>query len=370
MDDLARLIRFTAGGDRASSSSGWVVPPGVTVDSLAGDDRITGAANATGTGIEIFITSTLNTSSGNDAIKGIGGADDGYGIRNKGTINTGITNGSEADNDSIEGIGVAGIINYGTINTGNGADTILGRGTGGFGIINSGMINTGDGDDVITGTTETPSSDGISGGTINTGAGSDRVTGNGTSRGIGGGSIDTGSGNDNISGSCTDGSGISIFRMLNTGNGDDIITGIGPRNGIEAIGDIDTGADNDTITGAATRSGSDRYGIYLDSLSTIRTGSGADVVDAMNGGFAGGGRVDLGSGDDTLKGFGRGNFQGGDGIKDTLVFRRGAYTIRDAGLGSYLINDVMRVSGFELFGPGASILSFAAAARAGSVTFA
>jgi Ca2+-binding RTX toxin-like protein len=121
------------------------------------------------------------------------------------------------------------------------------------------------------------------------------------------------------------------------------------------------------VTPSTPATGASGIGIYNDG--TIDTGSDRDLVDALIGGFAGSGITNLGAGDDTLKGFGRGTFQGGSG-QDTLVFNPGTYTITaGVGAGNYIINGIMNVSGFELFGPGADITSFSAAVAAGSVRF-
>ncbi|MGL5076537.1 MAG: hypothetical protein ACRDBG_12050, partial [Waterburya sp.] len=66
--------------------------------------------------------------------------------------------------------------------------------------------------------------------------------------------------------------------------------------------------------------------IYNDGI--IDTGKGNDIVDALTGGFIGAGTTQLGNGADTLKGFGSGFFEGGNG-KDTLFFDTGSYTVSD-----------------------------------------
>jgi hypothetical protein len=130
-------FKFTNTADRAASNSGWAVIKGVVVDALAGNDTIAGA----GGGIEIL--GTLNTGDGNDTIKA--STTDFTGLDIYGKINTG--NG----NDTITGIGFcrdgdcgAGIDNRVLINTGAGDDTITGSS-----MANSGKINTGTGNDVV-----------------------------------------------------------------------------------------------------------------------------------------------------------------------------------------------------------------------------
>jgi hypothetical protein len=277
--------------------------------------------------IEVASGVTVNTLGGDDLISGIkGGFSAGLGILNKGTINTG--NG----NDTISGSGGVGIgiSNQGTINTGNGNDTISGSSGRSLGILNSSIstIDTGNGDDTISG------------------------------RGSGRPSIDSGS------------TGIRNFGTIDTRNGNDTISGIatGFRNitGIDNSGTIDTGNGNDTILGSAT--GDRRSGTIagINNSGIINTGKGDDTVDALTGGFAGSGTTMLGNGDDLLKGFGSGFFDGGNG-NDALLFGTGTYTVSDIPNidGFYTVNNGsidMLVKNFELIGSAsdpAAALSFA-----------
>ena len=50
------------------------------------------------------------------------------------------------------------------------------------------------------------------------------------------------------------------------------------------------------------------------------------MFDALVGGWAGGGRADLGAGNDVVRGFGSGTFDGGLGT-DALTFNAGTYSI-------------------------------------------
>jgi hypothetical protein len=153
---------------------------------------------------------------------------------------------------------------------------------------------------------------------------------------------------------------------INTGTNNDCILGFGGAHGIINYNGstIDAGSGNDSIIGSGGT-----YGIYNYNGGTIKAGAGDDLVDALIGGFAGEGITDLGTGNDTLKGFGSGTFRGGLG-SDTLVFNTGTYTITaGVGTGNYVINGIMKVSGFELFGLGASVTIFSEAVAAGSVTF-
>ena len=105
-------------------------------------------------------------------------------------------------------------------------------------------------------------------------------------------------------------------------NSGTIDTGAGSSYGIYNTGTIATGSGNDIITGTSTGTGG--TGIYNDG--TIDTGAGRDIVDALTGGFRGIGNTNLGDGDDTLKGFGTGNFDGGND-RDLLLFSAGTYTV-------------------------------------------
>jgi hypothetical protein len=236
MANNLKSFEFTNKADTAISVRGWEVLEGVVINALAGNDIIKGTSSTY------------------------------YGILNFGTIKTG------DGKDTITGTGT-GISNYGTINTGIGNDIIKGTGSGyGYGIRNYGTINTGDGDDIIKGT--------------------------------------------------SDGYGINNYGTINTGDGNDRITG----------------------------TGGDFYGIFscgILNYDTINTGAGKDIVDALEGGFAGNGTTYLDAGNDTLKGFGTGNFYGGAGT-DKLFFGEGTYVIS----GSTVVFNgaTMNVNQFEKIG--------------------
>jgi hypothetical protein len=68
-------------------------------------------------------------------------------------------------------------------------------------------------------------------------------------------------------------------------------------------------------------------------------------------------------------GFGSGTFRGGRGV-DVLTYKPGTYSIAADGDGSFVIDGVMSVSGFERFGTGATSFYFVTAASMGSLTFA
>ena len=130
--------------------------------------------------------------------------------------------------------------------------------------------------------------------------------------------------------------------VINALAGNDIIKGTSSTYyGIFNDGTINTGDGNDRITGTGgTGSGISNYG-------TINTGDGNDIVDALEGGFDGDGTTYLDAGNDTLKGFGTGNFYGGAGT-DKLFFGEGTYVIS----GSTVVFNgaTMNVNQFEKIG--------------------
>jgi hypothetical protein len=262
-----------------------------------GDDVIYG-----GGGRQVGISSTqgsiLDTGNGNDLISG---GSFGIGISNASfTFNTG------EGNDTIQGGGGSrGIENEGLISTGNGKDEIIARASGGsyyggpddFGpaLSNFSTIDTGDDEDIITaiGDIEKGNAAIENGGTIYTGYGDDSIIWHGDFFNSGG--VFLGDGND------------SIAADTNSPDG-----GLTNYNGI-----IDTGNGNDTITSTGV--------IYNEG--TIDTGDGDDSI-IVDGGFQSGssGIVFLGNGNDYFKGFGNGEFSGGNG-NDTLELTSGTYTV-------------------------------------------
>ena len=142
----------------------------------------------------------------------------------------------------------------------------------------------------------------------NTLGGDDIITGTGDNNGIDNdGTITTGRGNDSITGT---GNFNGIFNdgMITIGNGNDIIEGDGNNIGIINFGMIDTENGNDSIMGTG------QFGIVNVSSSKINTGNGKDIVDALTGGFDGGGTVNLGRGKDLIRGFGEQIVDGGQGM--------------------------------------------------------
>jgi hypothetical protein len=293
------LFPFDTGLNIATSQTGWFLNSGSRA-SFVGFGRITG--NATGNG---FI-----------------------GISNAGLINAGQSSASPLNPQ----IGKSEIIGSSKV-----ADPTF-IGTLGFfgsssslGINNTGTINTSYGNDSITGTGTGINAIGINNtGTINTFAGNDTITGQG---------FDT----NNTRGSI----GIVNSGTIDTGIGNDTITGIGTAFGIVnintfsgmvkvATGTITTGDGDDTITGNR---------IFNDG--NIFTGFGNDTIDTLKRGFAGNGLIDLGAGNDTLKGFGTGTFLGNSG-SDKILFDQGRYTISGSRITSGGLT--MNVSSFEQIG--------------------
>lgn len=327
-----RNFRFTSRSDFALSFNGWV-NRNQLVSTLAGNDLILGMGGGTGLNQQGGV---IDTNDGNDSIQGTGRS---YGIINGSNSAIHAGNG----NDTIFGSAthassVCGILNYESrIFTGAGDDSIIGSSrNGGAGLLNKAdpgghaLIDMGDGNDSLRG-------DGYAQGIFNQGASP------------WGCSILTGSGNDSITGTALVGDGIhnSSYSYIDTGSGDD------------------------TIIGRAGAAGFD-----IVNHGGIVTGEGNDVIDAFSRGFSGTGNCDLGPGDDQLKGFGAGLFDGGDGADDAISFQTGTYTIQDLGGGNYgigLVGDLsgvqMQVRGFEKFGNGASTTDFMTAAGLGQVTF-
>ncbi|MCC5598157.1 hypothetical protein [Nostoc favosum] len=218
---------------------------------------------------------------------------------------------------------------------GNGGNSYEGGNGGtGTGIANSGSLNPGDGKDTITGT----GSGGNSGGGLDASNGGDGIGIANSSK------LDTGGGKDTIIGIGTGGNrgnggtgtGIQNTKdaTITTGWGNDTITGYGNSSGTNSTaygivndGIIDIGNGSDKLTGQATATiGGTAYGIYGKGI--IKTGDDDDEIIAtsiLDGvqqkvSIGGGISIDLGTGDDYFKGFGVATVDGGDGF-DTLDLR-------------------------------------------------
>jgi hypothetical protein len=370
-------------------------------NTLAGEEIITGTAiRGIGTpGIYntvygFYNRGTLNTDDDNDIIMGICSEAEGnfndevnyLGFSNdEGIIDTGdgndtiigatnITPYITSGGSTFNSIGFSSYL--GIVNTGNGDDILMGTGQ------NAGFSNwystlaTGNGNDMITGTGYVGVENENAVSTFNTGDGNDTIIGNGI-RGAGisnNGVMDTGKGNDIIKGTniITDTdtgylAGISNHINLTTGDGNDTITGIGGT-GIYNDGVINTGNGEDLIIAQgsldAIDTGYGTFGIYNNG-GVINTGNGNDSIIA-HGGFESGsnssGSVFLGNGEDYIKGFGSGNFYGGNG-NDTLELTLGTYTVGMWGEGGKSAiftkgNQLMITSEFERLIAGGTIYDF------------
>jgi hypothetical protein len=146
------------------------------------------------------------------------------------------------------------------------------------------------------------------------------------------------------------GSATNKTALFNTGAGGDVVavsgeTGHGLVNyGTITMG-LNTEADKDSITGssaghplipAAPAYTPTKFGIF--NAGTINMGGGKDVIDALVGGFGGGGTYNLGfAGDvdaDAVLGFGAGTFNGGGG-RNSITLPDGAYTINYASVNGH-----------------------------------
>jgi hypothetical protein len=309
---------------------------------------------------QIRNTGVANTLAGNDVIIGTVTQDSGTGISNIGTLNTG------DGNDILTGKGAginSGIGNRGYIDTGNDNDVITGINTGGEGdgITNyGGAIDTGNGDDIIIGivTISNLSSNGIyNSATINTGNGNDSISANEDIVNYGG--VFLGNGNNSIIVD-TDiyQASLTNYNIIEAGDGNDIIS----TNVIYNEGIINTGNGNDSIIAEGGLSGV--YGIYNNGGAII-TGDGNDSIIA-NEGFESGpnssGAWFLGEGNDYIKGYGSGDFYGGNG-NDTLELTPGTYTVGIWGEGGESPiftkgNQLMITSEFEKLKAGSTIYDF------------
>jgi hypothetical protein len=172
----------------------------------------------------------------------------------------------------------------------------------------------------------------MNGGIFDTGGGNDKITGiidsdRSYTMGIVNNSLsfNTGDGNDTIDGSGF--YGVINDGIINTGNGKDIIIAKGMKDeggyGLLNRFTISTGEDDDIITGIG--------GIYNEGV--INMGDGNDSIMA-NAGFESdsnsNGSVFLGKGEDYIKGFGSGDFYGGDG-NDILELTPGSYSVEILG---------------------------------------
>ncbi|EDY38316.1 conserved hypothetical protein [Cyanobium sp. PCC 7001] len=384
--ELLSTVGFTSQADTARSIIGWLVPTADRVTTRAGNDKIVAQGDASGlVGITNF--GLILTGRGNDRIKATGGTL-ATGLLNSGRIKTG------QGEDLVRGLGNgdnrAGLWNGngGEILTGAGKDRIQGlgspaSGTPGIVNVNGSVINTGSGIDILKGVSIATGIQNSDFSVINTGAGSDRIQGQGWSFGLQisrNARVLTGIGNDRILGTSdprSSGESVGILlkdgAQIQTGNGRDQITGNSTGNGnpddnagilITSSSQIKTARGNDRITGIGTAGSS---GVHNDAL--IDTGKGKDVVNALQGGFAGTGRTRLGQDNDRLLGFGTGFFEGGGGKNDKIFLGQGSYAVNRAAGTITSSGQTMNIRGFEIIG-GSSRGSFALKSGTFNVTAA
>jgi len=392
-------LTFTEQDDIVPASGMELIVNSAITNTLAGSDVITGRSEGTSEGLTYSFRNfgTLNTGEGNDQLTGT--LNDPYGfalttvaIYNEGAIDTG--NG----NDIITAIIQEAVMNTsyaifnieGTIDTGDGNDTIIGITPKGTGILSwDSNINTGDGNDNIIGISTAEMGSGILNlGIIDTGNSNDIITGTGNFVAISNdGIINTGNGEDFIiSQGKFSNSGVvfledgndsllvyaSLFNVnlsnralenynaIDTGEGDDLITSTGV---IYNEGIINTGNGNDSIfvNGGVDGITGNTYGIYNNG-GAINMGDGNDSIIA-NGGFESApnssGAWFLGEGKDYIKGYGSGDFYGGNG-NDTLELTPGTYTV---GIWDRVVfakgNSLMLASEFEQLIAGDQTYDFA-----------
>jgi hypothetical protein len=196
------------------------------------------------------------------------------------------------------------------------------------------------------------------------------------------GCIDGGSGHDRITGSAqtkSSGSvtefqfGLALFSgsQILTGTGNDLIEGRASGAALQMDGihmedgsTMETGSGNDRVIGTASNSFDERptSGIFGDSTCRISTGAGHDQVigtSTLTGdrwfGFLGGLTIDLGSGNDLLKGFGAFQAVGGSGkdIYDLRGYKTTDFEITKHNTGEVLFTDL-----FIDFSPTATLNDF------------
>jgi len=303
----------------------------------------------------------LNAGEGNDIITGITPFYLGfYGLNNSGTLNT------EEGDDIITGRADAtGLNNSGTLNTGEGNDTITStNSTSAYqpAMYNSGSIDTSDGNDIIAATGRSIGIDNNRG-TINTGNGEDSIISRGNL--INRGGVFLGDGNDSISVDRYYAPYYAVvenFNFIGTGDGNDTITSTGI---IYNEGVIETGNGDDSIIVDIDTEGTGiRYGIKNNG-GAINMGDGNDSIIANEGfesGYNSSGAWFLGEGDDYIKGFGSGDFYGGNG-NDTLELTPGTYTVGiwgEAGESPIFTkgNQLMITSEFEKLKAGNTLYDF------------
>ena len=130
-------------------------------------------------------------------------------------------------------------------------------------------------------------------------------------------------GDDNITGIQNNGKngiGVRLNGELLMGADDDKLTGKGNAGiglFVDNFGSLDMGNGDDKLVGGGKRGA-------IVNRNLITMGLGKDLVNAAQGGFSGGGEIQMEEGNDTAKGFGSQTVDGGDG-KDKIIFNNGTY---------------------------------------------
>ena len=360
--DGKQLGTWSNNGDIVGDSVSRIqVPDDVTVDTLDGDDEISGLAN-NGIGY-LSNKGAIFTGNGDDLLQGS--------VIGEGNDNIGILNDFVNRDDAFDFLRTNDLdVDQQVIRTEAGKDRIIGTvEIDGDGNSNRGVfsgtfsnINTGEDSDRLDGTVEVGGSGDFNEGVvfgsgfeirssqIEMGEGDDRITGtvkieengnrNSGITNISFNNLDTGSGNDEIiaevevGGNGDFNDGIAQGEgSINTGEGDDRIVsnvriaGDGSSNrGIsQGLSGIDLGAGDDYLFASVEvdGNGDDNIGIYNDFASSIRMGAGDDVIVGIGGDAYSGfgadvndfGFIDLGEGEDRISGFGANQIvDGGTGI--------------------------------------------------------
>jgi hypothetical protein len=304
-----------------------------------------------GTGVDVILGEARAESQGGVLLTVAGGIDNGFGAtRNNIPLAPSITTGGGVDR--VEGVGT--VVAIGGIGLASGIET-------------SGLIDTGDGNDRLSGTSTATVTDGIN-------AVADGIE-NSDIAAQGGGLITTGNGNDMLfarasaTGVNTNAEAIAIRNDFV-----DLVNNVPGT--VIASGDIDLGANNDVIDAFAEATSTTGTATAIGIRGgSVNTGSGSDRITAGsnqlligdNGvalaggrGFGGDVEIDMGSGNDTISGFGQAAASGGAGT-DTLIF---AFTRQDFdnGGGQLIFGDsatksvnfvfgseTLSTDGFELF---------------------
>ncbi|MBD2206202.1 hypothetical protein H6G33_29145 [Calothrix sp. FACHB-1219] len=344
-------VRFSNNSDVLNPGAAIYNPKSSYVDTLGGDDKITGTANVS-RGFEVYSFVGAKASRGQFAIASAelsGKADvEVYGIKNEGTINTNngldVIKGSAKANISATAESVSQAIAFArradAVAITNAFASINIKATA-EGIDNSlGHIHTGKNNDTIIGDAEgsvsaialatavaiaeAPISHGVTAfaKAMATSLAKASITATGINNSRG--EISTGDGNDTINATATSSAGAfagTISAAIANATGEnkalaEALVSATAKATDKAIainnsgGKIDTGVGDDTIIAKAT--GSDSYGIFGGS---INTGHGNDRIFASS--FGGGVNIDMGAGNDSVKGFGAAQINGGLGW-DTL----------------------------------------------------